>query len=86
MKYDVEMTSCGMIYILSFMKIGTGVEAILRFCLRNFRGCDVDNTDGRGFMNCTLEMGSDAMVCMPSYIKIGSGIQKLIREDTHTDS
>jgi hypothetical protein len=29
----------------SFMKIGTGVQATLRFCLRNLRGCNVGITD-----------------------------------------
>jgi hypothetical protein len=47
--YAVEMASCGMIYLPSFMKIGTGVQAILRFCLRNLKGCDVGITDGRDF-------------------------------------
>jgi F0F1-type ATP synthase alpha subunit len=31
MKYTVEMASCGMIYIPSFMKIATGVQAIPSF-------------------------------------------------------
>jgi hypothetical protein len=35
------------IYIPSFMKIGTGIQAILRFCLRNMRGYNVGITDGR---------------------------------------
>jgi hypothetical protein len=47
LKYAVEMAFCGMIYIPSFMKIGTGVQAILRFCLRRLRGCNVGITDGR---------------------------------------
>jgi hypothetical protein len=46
-KYAVEMASCGMINIPSFMKTGTGVQAILRFCLRNLRGCNVRVTDER---------------------------------------
>jgi hypothetical protein len=46
MKDAVEMASCGMIYIPSFMKIGTDVQAILRFSLTNLRGCNVDITDG----------------------------------------
>jgi hypothetical protein len=46
MKYAVEMASCGMIYILSFMKTGTGVQAILRFCLKNLRGCYNGISDG----------------------------------------
>jgi hypothetical protein len=31
MMYAIDMASCGMIYLPSFMKIGTGVQAILRF-------------------------------------------------------
>jgi hypothetical protein len=48
MKYAVEMTLCGMMCITHFMKIGTGVQAILRFSFRNLRGCNVGITDGRG--------------------------------------
>jgi hypothetical protein len=47
MKYTVEMASCGMIYIPSFMKTATSVQAILRFCFRNLRGCNVGITDGK---------------------------------------
>jgi hypothetical protein len=47
MKYAVEIVSCGGIYIQSFMKNGTDVEPILRFCLRNLRGCKAGSTDGR---------------------------------------
>jgi hypothetical protein len=46
MNYAVQMDLCGMIYIPSFMKIGTGVQGILRLCLRNFRGCNIGITDG----------------------------------------
>jgi hypothetical protein len=45
--YVVDMAFCDMIYLQSFVKVGTGVQAILRFCLRNLRGCDVGITDGR---------------------------------------
>jgi hypothetical protein len=38
MKSAVEMASCGMIYLPSVMKIGTGVQAILRSCLGNLNG------------------------------------------------
>jgi hypothetical protein len=38
------MASGGMMYIPSFMKIGTGIEAILRFCL-NWEGYIVGITD-----------------------------------------
>jgi hypothetical protein len=43
------MALSGMIYLPSFMKLGTRVQAILRFCLRNTRGCDVGITGGRDF-------------------------------------
>jgi hypothetical protein len=43
----VEMGSGGMIYTLTSMKIGTGVQAILRFVLSNLKGCNVGITDGR---------------------------------------
>jgi hypothetical protein len=45
-QYTIEKASCGMIYVPSFMKIGTGVQAILRFDLRNLRGCNVGIIDG----------------------------------------
>jgi hypothetical protein len=47
MKYIVEMASCGMIYKPGFMKTGPGVQAILRFFLRNLRDCNVGIADGR---------------------------------------
>jgi hypothetical protein len=40
-----EMALCGMISILSFIKIGTGVHEILSFCLRNLKGCNIGITD-----------------------------------------
>jgi hypothetical protein len=36
-----------MIYIPSLMKIGLGFQAVLRFSLRNLRGCNVGITDVR---------------------------------------
>jgi hypothetical protein len=47
MKYGVEMASCGIMNIPGFMKIGIGVQAILRFSFRNVRGCDAGITDWR---------------------------------------
>jgi hypothetical protein len=43
----VEMPSCRMLILPSFMKIDTGVQAILRFRLSNLKGCNVGITDGR---------------------------------------
>jgi hypothetical protein len=42
-EYAAEMASYGMIYI--FFKIGAGVQAVLRFCLRNLGGCNDGITD-----------------------------------------
>jgi hypothetical protein len=36
-----------MMYIQSFMKIGAGVQATLRFFQRKLRGCNSGITDGR---------------------------------------
>jgi hypothetical protein len=45
--YAVQMALCGLIYIPSFMKICRSVQAILRFVLRNLRGCKAGIADGR---------------------------------------
>jgi hypothetical protein len=45
--YAVEMGSGVIIYVSSFMKIGGGVEGILRFCLRNLKSCNAGITDER---------------------------------------
>jgi hypothetical protein len=47
MKYAVEMGSGGMIYIPSFMTIGSGIQVILRLLPRQLRGCNVGITNGR---------------------------------------
>jgi hypothetical protein len=41
------MASYGTIYIPSFMRISTGVQAILRFCLRKMNGFNIGVTDER---------------------------------------
>jgi hypothetical protein len=42
----LEVALCGMIYILSYMKIGRDAKEMLRVCLRNLRGSNVVITDG----------------------------------------
>jgi hypothetical protein len=54
MVYAVEMASCGMIYLPGFMKIAIGVQAILRFLLRNLKGCNVGTADGRDLGSAPL--------------------------------
>jgi hypothetical protein len=41
-----ESATCDMTSLQCFMKIGGGVQLILRFCLRNFSGCNVCIIDG----------------------------------------
>jgi hypothetical protein len=38
---------CHDINIPSFMKNGTGIQAILRLCFINLRGCNIGIIDGR---------------------------------------
>jgi hypothetical protein len=50
---DLSSTPLGwlhfcMMYIPSFMNIDTGVQEIVRFFLRNLRGCNIGIIDGRG--------------------------------------
>jgi hypothetical protein len=54
MKCTVETRSGGKIYGPSFMKIGTDVQAMLRFCLRNLRGCNIGITDGKELQSAPL--------------------------------
>jgi hypothetical protein len=44
-----------MIFLPSFMKIGTGVEGIIRFGLSNLKGCNVGTTGGSDLSNTPLK-------------------------------
>jgi hypothetical protein len=45
--YAVEISSGGVIPLPSFMKSGTGIQAIIRFYHSNLNGCIVGITEGR---------------------------------------
>jgi hypothetical protein len=49
--YPGKMGSGGKIYIPNFVKIGTGIQAILRFYLRNMKYCKVSVTDRKDLFN-----------------------------------
>jgi hypothetical protein len=70
------MGSGGMIYTSRFMKIGTGVKGILRFCLTNVESCNVGITDRREY---SLEMDSCRMIHIQSFMKIGTGVKGILR-------
>jgi hypothetical protein len=62
MIYAREMALCGMIYLPSFMKsvqsfikIGTGIQTVLRFCFRNCIYCIVGITSGRDLWSAPLK-------------------------------
>jgi hypothetical protein len=50
----IEMPSCGMKFLPSFMKSGTGIQAILRFCLSSLKGSSVGNTEGSDLWSMLL--------------------------------
>jgi hypothetical protein len=55
MKSHVAMALCGMMYVPSFVKIGTGIQATLRFCHRNLRDCNAGNTVWRDLQALRLD-------------------------------
>jgi hypothetical protein len=52
--YAVEMASCRMICLPSFVKIATGVQAILKFYLRNLEGYNVGITYRRDLRSAPM--------------------------------
>jgi hypothetical protein len=66
-------------YIPSFIKIGTGIQAILRFSLKNLRGCNVGITDGRNLWITPLRWAHVSWYTNQAVINIGSGIQEFSR-------
>jgi hypothetical protein len=50
-----EMASGGIIYTPSFMNNCTGVQAILRFRLKNLKDCDVGINGGRDLRSTLLK-------------------------------
>jgi hypothetical protein len=60
------------------MRIGTGVQVILKFCLSILNGCNVGITDGR-FYEVRVEMVSNGMIYTQNFMMIGTGIQAILR-------
>jgi hypothetical protein len=54
MMYSTEVGSCGMIFLSRYMKTGTDIQAILRFCLRKLRGYYVGITDEKKLLGAPL--------------------------------
>jgi hypothetical protein len=55
MKCTVEMGSSAMIHVPNFMKIGTGIEGILKFYISSLKDYKVGITDERDLRNAPLK-------------------------------
>jgi hypothetical protein len=60
MIYGNGMASYGMMILPSFMKIGIGVQGILRFCLSNLNGCNVGDAEGKELCSAPFRWAQDA--------------------------
>jgi hypothetical protein len=61
--YDVRHLYCFRwqdIHTPNLLKIGTGIQAILRFCLRYLKWCNVGITDGRDLWCMPLKLAQIA--------------------------
>jgi hypothetical protein len=62
MKYTVQMASNNKIYILSFMRIGSGIRVILRLLPQQFEMLQCWYYWWEGFMKYAVEMTSCGMI------------------------
>jgi hypothetical protein len=85
MMYAIEMGSDGMIYVPYFMKTRTGVQAVLKFCLRNLRGCNVVITDGKNLFTTPMRWAKVHDIHM-KFHKNSFRNSKFDMGDTHTDT
>jgi uncharacterized protein YraI len=59
----------------TFMTVDSGFQAVLRFCLNNFKGCNVGITEERDLcMKYVVQMGAGGIINILSFITIFSGI------------
>jgi hypothetical protein len=69
----------GMTHIPSFMKIGSGIQILLRLLPQQFKWLQYWYYSWEGFMMYAIEMPSGGMIYIQSFINTSSGIQKLLR-------
>jgi hypothetical protein len=60
------------------MKIGTFAQAMLRFCHRNLKGCNVGITDGKGFIKYAVEIAACGVICIITFKNISTGAQAIL--------
>jgi hypothetical protein len=73
-KCAAEIGSGGMMNLPSFMKIGTGVQAILRFSFRTLRGFNIGITHRRDLRYAPLRYLHIDIIFLSSSMTIGSRI------------
>jgi hypothetical protein len=52
--YAVDIAAEGMIYILCFVTVGSGIRVLLRGYLNNLRGCSVGAAGKRDLLSMSL--------------------------------
>jgi hypothetical protein len=77
MKYNVQMDSGGMIYIPSFLTIGSGIQVILRLLPQRFERLQYWYYCWEGFMKYAVQMASGGKISILSFMNIDTGFQKL---------
>jgi hypothetical protein len=61
------------------MKIGVSIQVILRFRLRNLRGCNICILLMGDIIMYVVETAQYGVIYLPSFIKIDAGIQAIWR-------
>jgi hypothetical protein len=84
MKFAVEVAPGGIIYIPSFMTIGSGIQVILRSVPQQFETLQCWYYLLECFVKYAVGIASGGMIFIPSFIKIGSGVQKSLGGGIHT--
>jgi hypothetical protein len=72
-KYTVDTASDGVIYIQSFIMIGSGIQVILRLILQQFERLQCWHYWWERFTKCSIDMTSGGMTYMRSFKSIGFG-------------
>jgi hypothetical protein len=77
------MSSCGIVYVASLVKVVTVVQATSRFCLSNLRGYNVGISDGLVCEVCRLDFYG-VMAYTSCFMTISSVIQVIMKFITTT--
>jgi hypothetical protein len=79
MMYAVETASDGVMYVSSFMTIGSGIQVIFRVLPQQSERLQCWHYRWDRFMKYAADMISGGMIYTPSFMTIGSGIRVILR-------